>query len=188
MSELAMWHKTIQFERSPINRGSRMETSQFLPAAREKIFTFFSNAFSLQDLTPSWLDFRVLAAYPIHIRKGTLIDYRLSLHGVALRWQSRIEVWEPPCRFVDLQIRGPYRHWRHEHVFEEAEHGTICRDIVDYAVPGGQMIERLFVRPDLKRIFAFRQRKLGQLFSPWAEAGGTELVEHGRSAHSLIIP
>jgi ligand-binding SRPBCC domain-containing protein len=98
-----------------------------------------------------------------------LIDYRLRLHGIPLRWQSRIEVWDPPHRFVDVQTRGPYRHWRHEHLFEAARGGTICRDIVDYEVPGGWLIERLFVRPDVARIFKFRQRRLEQLFAANAE-------------------
>jgi ligand-binding SRPBCC domain-containing protein len=172
-----MWHKNIQFGRSPTSGGSRMEAAQFVSERREKIFEFFSNAFGLQELTPSWLDFRVLSAHPIDIRKGTLIDYRLTLHGVAIRWQSRIEVWEPPCRFVDLQTRGPYRYWHHEHVLEATRGGTICRDIVDYVVPGGRILDRLFVQPDLKRIFEFRQRKLAQLFFRPAEAGGMELAK-----------
>jgi ligand-binding SRPBCC domain-containing protein len=182
-----MWHKRIQFGRSPTSGGSRMETSQFVPERREIIFKFFSNVFGLQELTPSWVNFQVLSAHPIDIRKGTIIDCRLCLHRVAIRWQSRIEVWEPPCRFVDLQVRGPYRYWHHEHVFEPANGGTICRDIVDYVVRGGWIIDRLFVRSDLKRIFEFRQRKLGQLFFPPGDTGGTGLAKHGRSADALTI-
>ena len=101
---------------------------------------------------------------PIHIRQGTTIDYQLRLHSVPVRWQSRIVIWDPPLRFVDEQVRGPYRRWRHEHVFEEVEAGTICRDLVDYAVPGGWLIERLFARNDLRKIFEFRQRMLEQAF------------------------
>ena len=184
---MSMWHKTIQFGRSPITHGSRMETAQFLPERRENIFNFFSDAFGLQDLPPPWLDYRVLSAEPIQLRQGTLIDYRLSLHGIDIRWQSRIEVWEPPYRFVDVQTHGPYRHWRHEHVFENASGGTICRDIVDYAVLGGWIIEHVFVRPDLVRIFEFRQRKLRELFARSADLLGTNVAIDGQSAPVLLV-
>jgi ligand-binding SRPBCC domain-containing protein len=183
----SMWHKTIQFELSPNTQGSRMETVQFLPERRENIFHFFSNAFGLQELTPSWLDFRVLSAEPFQIRQGTLIDYRLSLHGFGIRWQSRIEVWEPPYRFVDVQTRGPYRHWRHEHVFENASGGTICRDIVNFAAPGGRIIERVFIRPDLVRIFEFRQRRLRELFPHPAALPGANLAGGRHGTHPSLV-
>jgi ligand-binding SRPBCC domain-containing protein len=102
----------------------------------------------------------------MHIVAGTVIDYRLWVHGVPVRWQSRISQWDPPWRFVDEQTRGPYRRWHHEHVFEAADGGTLCRDLVDYEVYGGSLINFLLVRPDLFRIFAFRQRKLRELFPP----------------------
>jgi ligand-binding SRPBCC domain-containing protein len=159
-----MWHHRIQFEASPSGRGTRLQAAVFLPENRESVFAFFSDAFHLEQLTPSWLHFRILSAQPVQIRQGTLIDYRLRLRGVPMRWQSRIDVWEPPQRFVDVQTRGPYRHWRHEHRFEAAPGGIICRDIVDFQAPGGWLIERLFVRPDVSRIFNFRQRRLQQLF------------------------
>jgi ligand-binding SRPBCC domain-containing protein len=155
----------IQFVPSPDNTCVRLEAVQFLPADRHRIFEFFADAFQLQTLTPPWLHFSVRSAAPIQIAAGTLIEYRLWLHGLPIRWQSRISVWEPPYRFVDEQIRGPYRRWRHEHVFDEMPGGTICRDLVDYAAPGGWLIDRLFVRTDLAKIFLFRQHKLNELFS-----------------------
>jgi ligand-binding SRPBCC domain-containing protein len=163
---------SIRIVRSPSGRGYRLESSQFLPYPRDQVFEFFSDASNLQSLTPAWLHFSVFTPPPIHIAAGTLIDYRLRIHGVPLRWQSRISVWEPPLRFVDTQTRGPYRRWHHEHLFEVAEGGTLCHDIVDYAVYGGSLINTLFVRPDLSRIFAFRQSKLRELFP---ETGASNL-------------
>lgn len=96
--------------------------------------------------------------------RGTLINYKLRVRGIPLSWQSRISVWEPPLRFVDEQVRGPYRLWHHEHVFEEVNGGTLCRDCVDYAVYGGRLINSLLVQPDLTTIFSFRQQKLRELF------------------------
>jgi ligand-binding SRPBCC domain-containing protein len=129
----------------------------------EEVFAFFADAANLQTLTPPWLDFTILTPAPILMRPGTLIDYRLRLHGFPIRWQSEITVWEPPHRFVDEQRRGPYKLWLHEHRFEAREGGTQVTDDVRYAVPGGRLTDRLFVRRDVERIFAFRREKLQAL-------------------------
>ncbi len=144
----------------PSSRGYRLAASQFLPQSRERLFEFFADAFQLETLTPGWLHFSVLTPAPIQIARGALIDYRLRLHGIPIRWQSVISVWEPPFRFVDEQTRGPYRRWHHEHQFEEVAGGTLCRDIVDYEVYGGPLINTFFVRRDLLKIFRYRQDKL----------------------------
>jgi len=157
---------TIRVTAAPTGRGYRLEAEQFVPQPRNRVFAFFSDAFQLEALTPSWLKFSVLTPAPIHISTGKLIDYKLRVRGIPIRWQSRISVWEPPFRFVDEQTRGPYRRWHHTHVFEEIDGGTLCRDIVDYEVYGGSLVNALFVRGDLLKIFAFRQRQLSQVFPP----------------------
>ena len=130
----------------------------------DEVFKFFADAANLQTLTPEWIHFTILTPRPISIRKGTIIDYRLRIHGIPVRWQTEITAWEPPHRFVDEQRRGPYRQWIHEHCFEEQRGGTRMIDVVRYAVHGGWLIERLFVRRDIERIFAFRRRQLEQRF------------------------
>jgi ligand-binding SRPBCC domain-containing protein len=149
---------------APSGSGYRLESVQFLPAPREQVFEFFSDASRLELLTPPWLKFKVLTPSPIKMAAGLTIDYRLRLHGLPMRWQTLISVWEPPVRFVDEQARGPYRLWHHEHIFEPVEGGTLCRDLVDYKILGGRIIDALFVRPDLRKIFAFRRQKLAELF------------------------
>ena len=156
---------SIRIDRAPTVRGYRLEASQWLPHPRERVFEYFADAFQLETLTPPWMHFSVLTPAPIHMENGVLIDYRLRVHGIPLRWQSCISSWEPPVRFVDVQTRGPYRRWRHQHILEAVDGGTLCRDIVDYAVYGGSLINALFVRPDLFKIFAYRQSKLRDLFS-----------------------
>jgi ligand-binding SRPBCC domain-containing protein len=161
----AIGREGIQFGRSPTSSRLRLEAAVFLPKGREEVFSFFADPHQLEKITPPWLRFKVLSANSIPIKQGQLIEYRLRLHGLPLRWQSRIEVWEPPVRFVDVQTRGPYLHWRHEHLFEEAPGGVLCRDVVDYAVPGGRVVERFIVRRDLRRIFEYRQRTLKRHFA-----------------------
>ncbi|MBI1729205.1 SRPBCC family protein [Candidatus Acetothermia bacterium] len=141
-----------------------LHMEQRLPASASEIFRFFSDAHNLETLTPRWLGFRVLTPSPIVLQKGAVIDYRLKLHGIPLRWQSEITAWEPPYRFVDEQRKGPYRLWIHTHTFESQKGGTLTRDDVEYAVHGGSLIQRWFVQPDLRRLFAHRQQQLTKIF------------------------
>ena len=100
-----------------------------------RVFTFFSDASNLEELTPNFLRFKILTPRPIMMRVGTLIDYSIHLYGIPLRWRSKITVWEPPFRFVDEQLRGPYKKWVHEHKFQRRDEATLISDIVDYFPP-----------------------------------------------------
>ncbi len=145
-------------------RLRRLVVRQHFPLEAEELFPFFANASNLETITPPWLGFRILTPLPITMRSGTEIDYRLKLRGVPLGWRTRITAWEPPRRFVDEQIRGPYRIWRHEHLFEPLDDGTLMTDRVEYAHFGGSLVERLLVRPDVEKIFRWRRTRLEALF------------------------
>lgn len=136
-----------------------------VPQSLEDIFPFFADAANLQRITPPWLDFEVLTP-AVQMKPGQHLDYRLRIRKIPVRWTSAITVWEPPLRFVDEQVRGPYRIWRHEHRFTAQGGGTLCEDEVLYAVPGGAWVNRLLVEPDVKRIFEYRKRRLGEIFGP----------------------
>ena len=134
---------------------------QLLPRPPDEVFPFFADARNLEAITPPWLGFRVTTPEPIEMAPGTLIEYRLRLHGVPIRWRTTIAVWDPPHRFVDVQLRGPYRMWHHTHDFEPAPGGgTLMRDTVRYALPlgpFGALAHRLLVSRDLAAIFDFRE-------------------------------
>jgi ligand-binding SRPBCC domain-containing protein len=155
----------LTFHKNPNRRGWILETELWVPEAIDDVFSLFADAFQLEAITPPWLHFQVLTPRPIDIREGTLIDYRLRLHGIPVRWQSEITAWEPPYRFIDEQRRGPYRRWHHEHTFESQDGGTLCRDRVEYDVPGGSLINRLFVAPDLRRIFHYRREQFPKVLA-----------------------
>jgi ligand-binding SRPBCC domain-containing protein len=154
----------VSLEFSTQGDTHRLLTRQWFPDPPESLFPFFADAANLSAITPPQLGFRILTPTPIEMRAGTLIDYRVSLFGIPMPWTSEITVWEPGRRFVDLQRRGPYRHWHHEHRFEPHGTGTLMTDTVDYRLLFGPVLHPLFVRRNLRSIFEYRQRVLGERF------------------------
>jgi ligand-binding SRPBCC domain-containing protein len=142
------------------------ESELWLPRPRAEVFAFFADAANLDAITPPWVKFQTITPGPIEMRAGTLIDHRLRIRGFPIRWRSKITAWEPPARFVDEQIRGPYRLWIHEHLFEDRDGGTLVVDRVRYAVPFDLIVHELLVRRDVARIFAWRTECLKRRFGP----------------------
>ena len=141
----------------------RLETRLFVPAPVPAVFSFFADARNLEAITPPSLRFTVLTPAVV-MRQGTRLDYRLRLRGIPFRWQSEITAWEPNERFKDEQRRGPYRYWRHVHLFRESEGGTLVEDGVEYDVSCGSFLHHWLVAPELVRIFRFRQDALARIF------------------------
>lgn len=138
-----------------------LERRQRVELPIDEAFAFYGDAHNLERITPPWLGFEVTTPMPIEMGVGTLIEYRLRLHRVPVRWRTRITAWEPPRRFVDTQIRGPYSLWEHTHTFTEDGPGaTVIEDRVRYAIPFGFLGEatrRLLVERDLRQIFDYRR-------------------------------
>ena len=145
------------------DRVERLYREIILPASLEDTFAFFADAANLQRLTPAWLNFSIVTAMPVEMRAGLEIAYQISVRGLPVPWRSRIDVWEPGVRFVDRQLVGPYRWWRHEHRFEAVPGGTHVIDEVHYA-PRVAWLSAALVRRDLRRIFAFRHDALRLIF------------------------
>lgn len=139
---------------------------QFVPLSPDQIFEFFSQAENLEELTPPWLNFKIVKKSSASVQKGSLIDYRLKIRGAPVRWQTLISDWEPGVRFTDEQIKGPYRRWHHVHSFIPVRGGTLLRDEVTYRLPGGVVGSTLlksFVGKDVRAIFRYRQEKISEL-------------------------
>lgn len=144
-----------------------LEREQRLPLAPDDVFPFFAEARNLGQITPAFLHFRVLSQEPAEMGPATRIRYRIRLRGVPVRWLTRIEQWQPPRRFVDLQLKGPYRYWHHTHDFEPDSGGTLMRDTVRYAMragPIGEAVHDRLVARDLARIFDYRFEQIARIF------------------------
>ncbi len=151
------------------DQGHLLEARMTVPRPIEEVFAFFSDAANLERITPPFLRFAIVTPGPIDIQAGALIDYRLRLHGVPLKWRTEITAWDPPHRFIDQQLSGPYARWVHEHRFADLGGSTLCADSVSYRLHGGRAAHELqntaVAGRDLRRIFAYRQQQLSLLLT-----------------------
>ena len=186
LSSIVLGSQRVQARRLE-ELGFRFEYGELSPALRElcppgcdlfaadqwvdrpvdEVFRFFADARNLETITPPWMGFTVAAMSTPQIQQGTLIDYRLKVHGLPMKWRTLIEDWEPNRRFVDNQLRGPYSRWHHTHSFLPMSGGTLMRDRVHYRLPLGMLgraAAHWKVRRDIEAIFSFRKQKIEVLF------------------------
>ena len=139
------------------------ERAQLVPYPLRTTFDFFTDPRNLERLTPVFLHFKFLTAPPPVTVEGTVLDYRLQLYGIPIKWRTKIVLVEPPLKFVDIQEKGPYAFWRHTHEFRAVGDQTEMTDRVEYAIPFGpigEIARLLFVDRSLREIFDYRQREL----------------------------
>jgi ligand-binding SRPBCC domain-containing protein len=144
-----------------------LQREQWVARPIDEVFEFFSNAVNLELLTPPWLKFQIVTPQPVTMAAGTLIENRIHWHFIRMRWISEIVEWSPPTRFVDIELKGPYKMWHHTHSFVADRNGTTIRDDIRYALPLGILgviANWLSVRRDLERIFEYRTERVSERF------------------------
>lgn len=154
-------------------RASFLIARQFVGQPLRAVWPFFADERNLELLTPAWLQFKVTGKSTTALQSGSTIDYRLKLHGIPLRWRSRIDDWEPFKRFSDTQLKGPYALWHHTHDFEDLAGGTLMTDLVQFRLPVaplGGLVAGAYVAHDVGKIFAFRRQTVDAFFG--RKAGG----------------
>ncbi len=149
-------------------RTWRVTARCVLDAPLEQVFPFFADAGNLEKLTPPWVGFEVLSKGPLDMRQGLIIDYRIRIHGIPIRWRTEIATWDPPQRFSDVQLRGPYALWDHTHSFRAIDASTTeMTDTIRYRPKGwilAPLINRMFVENDIRRIFTYRNEQMNRMF------------------------
>tara|TARA_B100000242_G_scaffold285821_1_gene250697 strand:+ start:1124 stop:1891 length:768 start_codon:yes stop_codon:yes gene_type:complete len=143
----------------------KLYTEQLIHKEIESVFEFYATPNNLNLITPKFLNFKILGDKVDTTSEGMIFKYRLNLHKFPVFWKSKIEEWDPPIKFVDKQLIGPYLKWHHQHHFERIEKNTKVIDIVNYIVPGGSLIHNLFVKKDLINIFNYRKEALDKIFN-----------------------
>jgi ligand-binding SRPBCC domain-containing protein len=152
---------------SSVSAEQVFEHVQLVPVTQERAFAFFSEPENLARLTPGWTGFRIVEA-PSRLERGARIRYRLGCLGIGVDWVAEIVEWRPPQGFADVQVSGPYASWAHEHTLVPVAGGTEVRDRISYRLPGGRLgplADRLGHRALLRRLFAYRARRLNELLA-----------------------
>jgi ligand-binding SRPBCC domain-containing protein len=124
-----------------------------------RVFEFFESPENLERITPGTVGFNILTPKPIRMQAGTVLDYTIRLIGLPVRWTTLISEYDPPRRFADVALKGPYSFWHHTHTFEEAGDATVMTDQIRYALPFGwlgRLVHALWVRRRLDEIFDYR--------------------------------
>ena len=131
----------------------------------EQAWSFFGRAENLPTITPPWLNFTIHDTGGAPIGRDSVLDYTIRWAGVPIRWRTRIIDWSPPRQFIDLQIRGPYTLWHHQHTFDPTPDGVECADRVIYKLPAagvGRVVHALTVKRQLLDIFRYRRDVIGR--------------------------
>jgi ligand-binding SRPBCC domain-containing protein len=134
----------------------------------DTVFEFFCKAENLQKLTLPSLNFKILNDLPIEMKKGAFIDYQIKLYGIPVKWKTEITAWNPPFEFEDTQLKGPYKLWRHSHMFKSLGDKTEMTDIVKYNPKGwpfNSLLNKFFVRSEIEKIFNYREQKISSIFT-----------------------
>jgi ligand-binding SRPBCC domain-containing protein len=142
-------------------------TKQYINKPLDVVFQFFSKPENLEMITPESLSFNILTPISIRMETGSLIDYTIRLFGIPIHWRTLISDYEPPFRFVDQQIKGPYTFWHHTHTFQAVEGGVEIIDKVKYSLPLGwlgTLAHSIWVRKDLEKIFKHRKTVIQNYF------------------------
>ena len=156
---------TIHFSRID-DSMYQLRTSLVLPISLHEAFKFFENPRNLPEITPGWLEFRIVSTEAVkEVFEGAIFDFTIRWFGFRFKWQTKIVEYNPPTRFIDTQLVGPYKYWRHLHIFEKVSEGTLLTDEVTYRLPLsllGRVLHRLIIRRQLEDIFCYRAVRISQ--------------------------
>ena len=146
----------------------KIESSTDVEVRIADVFCFFDRPENLEKMTPSLLSFKIMTPGSVTMETGRCIDYCVKVLGIPTRWTSLIQDYDPPNKFTDIQLKGPYSFWHHQHLFEQvSENVTRIRDEVRYVVPFGlfgRIAHFLFIKPQLKYIFSYRKKFMQELY------------------------
>lgn len=137
----------------------------------KETFAFFENPANLGKITPPWLSFNIVSK-DVTMRQGAQFNYVIRWLGLPMKWRSLISKYEPPFIFVDEQVIGPYKTWRHQHTFLETSKGVIVGDHLEYSLPLGLLgavAQKVLVKRQLEEVFRYRQRELTKIFNGQTE-------------------
>ena len=153
-----------------------LERRFWLPRPQAEVFQFFAEPRNLALVQPPGAHLRWLSAPPAALAAGAVLDFRVRVLGWPMRWRVMVREFDPPYRFVDVQLWGPFARWEHRHRFvagarDEGEPGiagTWVKDRLSYGLPFGRLgnvVHALAAGRQITRLFDHRDRRLRELLS-----------------------
>jgi ligand-binding SRPBCC domain-containing protein len=137
----------------------RFVKESLIRASPERVFAFHELPNALSLLLPPWESARVIQAAKISEVGAKAIMETRVLGPFTARWIAQHTVYDPPHLFEDVQVKGPFRSWRHRHIIEPDPAGAILRDEITYEAPFG-FLGRAFapglIQPRLQKLFNYR--------------------------------
>ncbi len=133
-----------------------------------EVFAFFENVENLEKITPPWLNFKILSKKPYIVKKNAEFDYSIKILGFRIKWKSIISDYNPPHKFTDIQVNGPYKKWCHTHLFKEFPDHILIVDSVEYELYGkflAGLVNKIFVQRKLNDIFNYRKLIIQKTFN-----------------------
>jgi ligand-binding SRPBCC domain-containing protein len=144
------------------------KSKQFIKASISEVWDFISSPKNLQSITPSYMQLRVVSDLPEKMYEGMVIAYKVRpMLRIQVTWVSKITEVVENKFFVDEQLTGPYKIWRHEHRIEEVDNGIMMTDLVTYVPPLGaigKIANKLFIRNKIQDIFSYREYAINNKF------------------------
>lgn len=145
-----------------------LHTKQNLPITKQEAWGFLSDPKNLKVITPDYMSFNILSGADRPMYAGQIIEYIVTpVLGIKTKWVTEITQVEQDDYFIDEQRFGPYALWHHKHFIKEIPGGVEMEDLIHYKVPFGilgQLVHPFLVKPKLKEIFAYRKKKLEEVF------------------------
>jgi ligand-binding SRPBCC domain-containing protein len=163
--------------------GYTHRAEQWLPYPIEAVFAFFANPDNLPVLMPKWQKARLEHAFIVPpvgsgsknqmAGAGSRITFSFRPFPgspIRVRWDAEITEFALNSHFTDEQAKGPFAFWTHTHSIRNLDRAginiTVITDQVEYEPPLGmlgRLANRLFLRKQLERTFAFRQARLAEI-------------------------
>lgn len=146
-----------------------LKRDQLLHTSLKEAWAFIENPYNLDEITPPDLRFKITTDTPKVMFDGLIIEYLITIPVIGKqRWVTEIKHIRKECSFVDEQRLGPYRFWYHQHKITQETNGVRSFDTVYYMPPfgvAGRLLNHLFIKKTLQRIFDYRQVKLAERFN-----------------------
>lgn len=165
-------------------RTHKLYKEQLIKSDIDTVWDFFSSPENLDVLTPDNMGFEIKTPLPLpKMYQGQIIEYTVRpILNLPLFWRTEITEVENKKSFVDEQRKGPYKLWRHKHIFEVKEEGVRMLDNLEYTLPLGplgSLAQMLFVKNRIQEIFDFRYNQIDKIFNK------SESTEYGAETSSI---